>query len=750
MKRFIVIVMSMFALLLPLALHAATTSNSMHPAFPVLDKNGLPVSESGEAPSSVKTCGSCHDAEYINRHNSHFNGKVQAGCIECHFENSLIPTDETAFDEGGLLRRELIRISTPRNANCAHCHGIVHNDLSPVSIPEDYEYDTSRYDLTRNTGAMVSPQNISDSLLNLKNKETLAYPWDVHSARMVGCTACHFAGNNPSKIDRKLGDLDFLVNDPRRISTSEYLRRPNHKLAAAACADCHDPLATHAFLPYRERHFEVLSCESCHISSIKGPAIKSRDFTSVTLQGTPLIEYRGIESEQLDSLNAAFGAGYTPFLFAGSATAGPGKIAPFNLVTEWRWVSGDGGAAVPFETVSKAYLEAGQYRSAVIKAFDADGNSELSPLELRLDSPVKTSLIEAALKDLGVKDPRIKSETAAHEIHHGVMPGHWVKKDCSRCHARESDLNRDVPLSVFAPANIKPELPNGGALSAAGEVNSDGGGSVILKKNPDSSPYYVFGHTRASWSDLLGMLFMAAVVFGVAVHGGYRIYTRRNRQAIHGQAERVYLYSAYERIWHWVMALSVLLLLLTGLQIHFSGSGRSNTLFLSVSVHNFFAVVLVVNAFLSLFYHLSSNAIKQFIPSRRNLKGEVAAQTLYYLNGIFAGHPHPMPESPERKLNVLQQITYLLLLNVLLPMQVVTGVMIWGVSRWPDLAAQLGGLFIIAPLHNLGSWLFLSFFVLHFYLTTTGRTTFSNIRAMIDGYKDIEAPASSTQGGRNG
>ncbi len=754
MKRRIVFFAALSLLLFPAVMQAAEVNN-MHPTFQVLDEDGAPVINSGKATSSDRTCGACHDAEYIRRHNSHFNDRVRAGCIECHFEGSRIPTGERSIDENGLLRREAMKISSPKNENCAYCHGLIHSEAAPLSLPENYESEGGKYDLTRRTGVMISSQNVSDSLLNIKNKSTLNYPWDVHAARMVKCTACHFSHNNPARVGGRRGDMEFLQSDPRRISTAEYLKRPDHRLAAAVCTDCHDPLAVHNFLPYKKRHFEVLSCGACHISALKGPALKSVNAAVVTADGLPPTEYRGFDDRpEGTSLNTTFSSGYTPFLLDEPDNGKePGRIAPYNLLTETFWIEGSNDARVPLETVRKACLDENGYREEIIRGFDADGNSRLDAAELSLDSAKKIDLIKSALEKLGVRNPRLRSEVTPLEIHHGVMPGQRARKDCSRCHAVESTLNRDIALASFVPAGDFSDIKTNGMPEGAGEIVREGNGALVFRKNNASSRYYVFGHTRAAWSDLIGLLALAGVAVGVAMHGGYRIYTRKRRSAAHGEVERVYMYSAYERIWHWVMAFSVLLLILTGLQIHFAGNGQSTTMRIAVSVHNFFAVVLTVNAFLSFFYHLASNAIRQFIPSPKTLKSEVTAQTLYYLKGIFAGHPHPVQESPERKLNVLQQITYLLLLNVLLPLQILTGVMIWGVSHWPELAGYSGGLFIIAPLHNLGSWLFLSFFVLHFYLTTTGRTPMSNIRSMIDGYKEIETPAASaaqTQGGRNG
>ena len=117
----------------------------------------------------------------------------------------------------------------------------------------------------------------------------------------------------------------------------------------------------------------------------------------------------------------------------------------------------------------------------------------------------------------------------------------------------------------------------------------------------------------------------------------------------------------------------------------------------------------------------------------------------FYLQGIFKGQAHPFEKNPEKKLNPLQQMTYLALLNVLFPLQFATGALIWAVGEWPNWAAALHGLRWVAPVHNAGAWLFLSFFVLHVYLVTTGRTPGEHLRAMVTGYQGVESqPESQT------
>jgi hypothetical protein len=79
-------------------------------------------------------------------------------------------------------------------------------------------------------------------------------------------------------------------------------------------------------------------------------------------------------------------------------------------------------------------------------------------------------------------------------------------------------------------------------------------------------------------------------------------------------------------------------------------------------------------------------------------------------------------------------------MKVLLPLQVITGALMWGVQQWPSQAERLGGLPFLAPFHTLIAWLFASFIVGHVYLTTTGHAPLSSIKAMMYGWDEVEIP----------
>jgi thiosulfate reductase cytochrome b subunit len=79
-------------------------------------------------------------------------------------------------------------------------------------------------------------------------------------------------------------------------------------------------------------------------------------------------------------------------------------------------------------------------------------------------------------------------------------------------------------------------------------------------------------------------------------------------------------------------------------------------------------------------------------------------------------------------------VTYTMVLNVLLPLQVVSGLLILTAPFWPDTLARLGGLAVLASIHSLGAWLFCAFLILHLYLITTGPTPTAHLLSMVTGW----------------
>ncbi len=199
------------------------------------------------------------------------------------------------------------------------------------------------------------------------------------------------------------------------------------------------------------------------------------------------------------------------------------------------------------------------------------------------------------------------------------------------------------------------------------------------------------------------------------------------------------LYSIHERVWHWLQAAGTIGLILTGFAVHYPDRfGILGSMANAVRWHSWIGFALIFNAFLGIFYHLTAEKYQHFLPRMDDFSGAAIRQARFYFFGIFKREKHPFDSDPRRKLNPLQKITYLLLLNILLPFQMVTGILLWGVDRWPRLFELSGGLWVLGPAHTLGSFMFLAFLIAHIYLTTTGPTPGSLLRAMITGYDEQE------------
>jgi thiosulfate reductase cytochrome b subunit len=655
-----------------------------------------------------------------------------------------------AFTEEKSIDPDILQIQDPSNSNCGLCHGLVHDNVEDPLVtlgcsPERWS--------TITTGQIISPQQMADSGMNLADKETLTRSWDVHAERLINCVDCHYSINNPLFYqENKESQPDHLLFDPRRVEIGEYLERPLHQFAKGnsaqsnlapelddtmrTCESCHAVENTHAWLPYLDSHLNALSCETCHIPKLYSSANMVHDWTVLLPDESARKECRGAEGD-FNTMETLL-VGYQPSLIPAPDPDGQLKLAPHNMITTWFWVYDDPARPVPYSDLQKAYFENGSYHPGILARFDSDQNGELTPAELVIDTPAKEEFVRDRLVRLDLSNPRIMGEIQPYSINHDVASAEWALDDCTACHGEQSRITQPIKLASVAPGNADPEFVSGTGRTLEGKIASGDDGGLYYYPAEGVDNLYIFGHNNLAWLDWIGLGLFSAVTLGVIAHGGLRFYFASRRPDEEKETEKVYVYGTYERLWHWLQTAAIVLLLLTGLVIHRPDTFSFMDFRNMVLIHNILAGILAANAFLSLFYHLASGEIRQYIPHPKGFFDRTFSQAIYYLKGIFQGEPHPFEKSPEKKLNPLQQVTYFGLLNVLLPLQGITGILMWGVQRWPDLAGTLGGLPVLAPVHTILAWLFASFIILHVYLTTTGHTAVASIEAMVTGWEDIE------------
>lgn len=195
--------------------------------------------------------------------------------------------------------------------------------------------------------------------------------------------------------------------------------------------------------------------------------------------------------------------------------------------------------------------------------------------------------------------------------------------------------------------------------------------------------------------------------------------------------KKVYLYKKFERFWHWAQTVLVLILMFTGFEIH--GSTSFIGYETAVRWHNGSAWAFLVLIVFAIFWHITTDEWKQYLPTKKYLK----AQIDYYLTGIFRNAPHPTKKKVLSKLNPLQRLVYFGLKIIIIPVMVISG-LLYLYFNYPVAGIELDSLEPVALIHTLGAYIMVAFLIIHLYLITTGRTVTSNIKAMITGWEEVD------------
>ncbi|RJO73218.1 MAG: hypothetical protein C4523_01745 [Myxococcales bacterium] len=198
---------------------------------------------------------------------------------------------------------------------------------------------------------------------------------------------------------------------------------------------------------------------------------------------------------------------------------------------------------------------------------------------------------------------------------------------------------------------------------------------------------------------------------------------------------RLYLATRIDRFWHWVHAVGVVLLILSGFNIHFAESfDVLGGIERAIWWHNVVGVIVAFDWGLWLIYNLATRRIRYYLPTADEKPAGLLRQARFYLFGLFRNDPHPYAITAERKFNPLQKLTYLGMMALVVPFQIVTGIyMLLLISG----SAEFGGkMFLPSVLHTAGAFATTAFLVGHVYLATTGRRPYSHFAFMISGYHE--------------
>ena len=204
--------------------------------------------------------------------------------------------------------------------------------------------------------------------------------------------------------------------------------------------------------------------------------------------------------------------------------------------------------------------------------------------------------------------------------------------------------------------------------------------------------------------------------------------------------QRIYVHPLPVRIWHWINALGFIALIVTGVQIRYAGLIGLMSFRTAVTLHNWIGLVLIGNFFVWFFFYLSSDKIKVYHPELSPMKHFRASfrQLQFYGYGIFKGDPNPHHISAYHKFNAMQSMTYQIIMLLLVPLQICTGILLWDVKRFSAMVELLGGVRVVDTVHVLIFIFFTAFIFIHPYLASLGHTPTAHFKAMFTGYEDAE------------
>ena len=205
--------------------------------------------------------------------------------------------------------------------------------------------------------------------------------------------------------------------------------------------------------------------------------------------------------------------------------------------------------------------------------------------------------------------------------------------------------------------------------------------------------------------------------------------------------QRIFLHSIWVRIWHWVNLAAFIILILTGAQIRMPKALHFFSFETAVQIHSWLGFILIANYFIWLLYYILTGNIKIYIPPLNHpleFAKKALRQAKFYGWGIMVGDENPHHSTFYNKFNPLQQVSYLMIMVALIPLQLITGLLLWDPHLFGTFVNIFGGLQIVSLIHVF-LWIFFSaFMIVHFYLATLGHTPMAHIIAMFKGYEEID------------
>lgn len=202
----------------------------------------------------------------------------------------------------------------------------------------------------------------------------------------------------------------------------------------------------------------------------------------------------------------------------------------------------------------------------------------------------------------------------------------------------------------------------------------------------------------------------------------------------------MYLYPVWVRLWHIMNAILVILLIITGISMQYTGEDMKFLVSFEKAVrwHNIAAAFLTMSFIFFVTGNLLTGNGKYYKIQRKNFLSDLITQAKYYGWGMFKGEKHPFPVSLERKFNPLQKFSYVLAMYVAMPLVIISGIGLMFPEVTINRVFGISGLILTDILHITMGFFLSVFLIIHIYTCTLGSKPTSLFRGMISGYHEPE------------
>ncbi|MBM3299823.1 MAG: cytochrome b/b6 domain-containing protein, partial [Deltaproteobacteria bacterium] len=506
----------------------------------------------------------------------------------------------------------------------------------------------------------------------------------AHAKHGIGCTSCHpgiTLSQEKKRVPHNLGIQPKCAECHEKVNR-EYSKSVHAQISKKMCYACHNPhystsyremsardrqniclqchnaLQTHVWLPQKGLHFDYLECTSCH-----------------ALQAQIGIVFFIVDRDQDPDVRLLDYSRLEPFVE-------PGK----------------GGLS---------------------DAIDLDRSGSVSDSELQL---FMKKLREGGIPGAGI-DLRILVMNPSHDF---TNRGEQAR-DCTLCHSREARFYskhvlelpdkdggfRTIPVEKGILARSGQE-PFGDDLYLLGEYK-------IRKEELQELIGYLkrFGF---KWLDVAGALIILMSSTGVFLHASLLFATRKMRKNPES-SNGIEAFPVPVRAWHWVHGLCFVLLILTGTQLRLPDTAPIFATFLNaVNLHNLAGVILILNYAFWIAYHVWKRTLRAryIVPSPQPVKDFVEA-IHFYAYQMFVGEERRNGSIGPTDLDPVERFFFFVLMLILLPIQMLTGILLYDVHKMMPVIRMLGGLRVVDAIHVIGAYLLVSSLVIHVYLHTLKR-----------------------------